>query len=100
MKVYEMNEIPEGYQQKSRAIYVLLGLFLGGFGVHEFYRGCREQGCAYLAGNLICQIWFWAGLIGEGAVYYFPAIVLIFLPISVIVGLVKNDRDGNGVLMK
>lgn len=100
MKVYNVNEIPEGYQQKSRVIYILLGLFLGGFGVHEFYRGCMERGWAYLVGNLIGQIWFLAGLIGEGAIYYFPALILVFLPISIIVSLIKNDRDGNGVLMK
>ncbi|NCY22827.1 TM2 domain-containing protein [bacterium] len=39
------------YSQKSRMAYVLLGLFLGYFGIHNFYAGYTGRGVAQL---LLC----------------------------------------------
>jgi TM2 domain-containing membrane protein YozV len=39
---------PGGVSDKSRVAYILLGLFLGGFGVHNFYAGYTGKGVAQL----------------------------------------------------
>lgn len=44
------------YQEsKSRAVAILLALFLGGFGIHRFYVGPISWGVAYL-------VFFWTGI--------------------------------------
>lgn len=43
-------------QQKSRVAYVLLGLFLGVLGIHNFYAGFSGRGIAQL---LICLLAGW-----------------------------------------
>ncbi len=55
-----MNAVP-----KSRLAYILLGLFLGGFGIHNFYAGYDGEGIAQLLitllscgfGGVIVVIW-------------------------------------------
>ena len=37
-----------GASSKSRVAYVLLGFFLGGFGIHNFYAGYGGRGAAQL----------------------------------------------------
>jgi len=34
--------------RKSRIVYILLGLFLGGFGIHNFYAGYTGKACLQL----------------------------------------------------
>jgi TM2 domain-containing membrane protein YozV len=57
---------PVGVQAKSRVAYILLGVFLGAFGAHNFYAGYKYRGIAQLA-ITICTLfigavvsWFWA----------------------------------------
>lgn len=38
---------------KSRLAYILLGLFLGGLGVHNFYAGYNGKGIAQLLMSLL-----------------------------------------------
>ena len=51
---------------KSRLAYILLGLFLGEFGVHNFYAGSMVQGLIQLlitvlsCGALAIIAWVWA----------------------------------------
>ena len=47
LKVEEPQTKP-ATQPKSRLIYILLALFLGGFGVHNFYAGYTGKGVAQL----------------------------------------------------
>jgi TM2 domain-containing membrane protein YozV len=46
-------------QPKTRVIFVLLGIFLGVFGVHNFYAGYAKKGAIQLCVTLL------AGLLGE-----------------------------------
>ncbi|MAO45980.1 MAG: hypothetical protein CL823_02410 [Crocinitomicaceae bacterium] len=70
---------------KSRITFILLGFFLGGFGVHNFYAGYTGRGIAQL------MIFFFGWL-------------LIFIPnllvtIWIIVEIITVNKDSNGVQM-
>lgn len=43
-------------EQKSRTVYIILGIFLGGLGIHNFYAGRWTQGAVLLAITL-CLSW-------------------------------------------
>ncbi len=66
---------------KSRVAYILLGLFLGGLGIHNFYAGYGGRGVAQLLLNLFL---FWT------------IIVPIAIAIWVIIEVITVDRDGYG----
>jgi TM2 domain-containing membrane protein YozV len=68
---------------KSRLAYVLLGLFLGALGVHNFYAGYAGRGIAQL---LISLLFCWIGS---------PVVVAIWALIEVI----AVDHDAQGVKM-
>lgn len=69
-------------QRKSKMAAGLLGIFLGGFGVHNFYLGYTGKGVAQIILNCFC---------GIGAIWGFIEGILI---------LAGNiDRDANGVLL-
>lgn len=55
---YYADQGPSG-PPKSRAVFVLLGLFLGGLGVHNFYAGYTGRGIAQL---LIMILTGWTGV--------------------------------------
>ena len=40
--------------QKSKVAYVLLGVFLGGYGVHNFYAGYTEKAVIQLILGILC----------------------------------------------
>lgn len=67
--------------QKSRTAYVLLALFLGGLGMHNFYAGYFGRGITQL---LICIFLGWL---------IFP-IVILFIWILIEVFTVKQDPNG------
>lgn len=52
--------------QKSRAVYVIMGFLLGEFGIHDFYAGYTGRGIAQLLitilsfGLLFWVSWIWA----------------------------------------
>lgn len=70
------------YPPKSRMTYILLALFLGGFGIHNFYAGYSGKGIAQLLIScLTC---------GVGAIAVF---------IWVIIEMCTVDKDANGVPM-
>ena len=73
---------PASGEQKSRLVYILLAIFLGGFGVHNFYAGYIGKGVAQL---LITLLLFWL-------------IIPIFIVfIWVIVEICTVTKDANGV---
>lgn len=82
------NAVPAGYNQKSKMVAGLLGIFLGAFGVHNFYLGYTGKAVAQLLISvlscftlaIVSEIW---GLI-EG--------------IMVLTGSTKVD--GKGVALK
>lgn len=75
---------------KSRTTYVLLALFLGGFGVHNFYAG--------RTGVAIAQLLFTILFFGVGSVVLL-GLPLFFLPVMwiwVIVECFAITEDGDG----
>ncbi len=68
---------PENCSHCSRTTYQLLALFLGGFGVHEFYRG-------YSANGVLAFLFSWTGV---------PSVVAI-------VQIFTEQRDSHGRYMR
>ncbi len=78
------NNQPLMHQQfssKSRVAYILLGLFLGGLGIHNFYAGYAGKGAVQL---ILTLTLFWTIVV--------PVIVWIWI----IVELCTVDRDSFG----
>lgn len=71
------------YPPKSRVAYVLLGLFLGGLGIHNFYAGHT--------GNAVTQLLL--GLFG-GLLCFIPNLIVA---IWAIIEVCTVTHDGNGV---
>lgn len=76
--------LAEKHPSKSRGIYIILGLFLGIFGVHDFYAGRYRRGVDIL----LCTV-----LLG------WLVIGLIISIIIVIVELCTVTEDGDGQRM-
>ena len=66
---------------KSRLAYILLGLFLGGFGIHNFYAGYSGRGIAQL---LITLFLFWTVV----------APIAIFIWVIIEICTVAKDAQG------
>lgn len=81
---------------KSRMVYVLLGLFLGFFGIHNFYAGRTMIGVVQLAFNIIMAIVsIIAGVLtgGPGLVCF----VYVFLvPLWCLFEIITVTKDGQG----
>ena len=72
--IIQMQAEQRAEQEKpSLVIYVLLALFLGGIGMHDFYMGKTAKGMTKL-------IFFWTGI---------PAIIAVFNAI----GALLNKKD-------
>ena len=67
---------------KNRVVYILLALFLGSFGIHNFYAGYIGRGLAQL---LITLLLFWL------------IVPLLAVWIWVIVEMIVIDKDAKGV---
>lgn len=71
---------PEGYQPKEKLIAGLLGIFLGGFGIHSFYLGFTQKAIIQIVVTVVtCGVGSLWGLI-EGIMY-----------------LVQGGKDAHGV---
>ena len=79
------TSVPAGYQQKSKIIAGILGIFLGGFGIHNFYLGRTTRAVIQLVLTIftfgVASLW---GFI-EGI------LILVSAPGS------EWHRDGNGI---
>lgn len=62
-------------QKKDSTVYLLLALFLGGIGIHQFYAGNSGKGWMYL-------LFFWTVI---------PAVLALFDAI----GFKRNTRNAN-----
>ena len=62
----EWEEAPRPCKRKMKAVYVVLGFFLGSIGVHNFYAGYKRRAIAQLLitvlsfGYLLLVSWAWA----------------------------------------
>jgi len=79
-----------GSGEKTRMSFILFGLFLGGFGAHNFYAGYTVKAIIQLALTLLSLI---------AAANDVPPVWLVIVSIWVIVELivVKTDSDGNAL---
>lgn len=68
--------------QKSRLAYILLALFFGGFGVHNFYAGYTGKGLTQL---LLCILLFWL------------VIPLIIVGLWVLIEMITVTKDAKGI---
>ena len=50
-------------EPKSRLVYIILAIFLGGFGVHNFYAGYTKNAVIQLLLTLLLgwTVWSWCG---------------------------------------
>ncbi len=87
MQVYQPQQMMQQQQQmfasppKSRVAFILLGLFLGGLGVHNFYAGYSGKGVA----QLLLTLFLW-----------WTFVVPIGVTIWIIVEVCTVDRDAYG----
>ena len=72
-------------EPKSRLVYIILALFLGGFGVHNFYAGYTRNAVIQL---LLTLLLGWTGIV---------ALVIL---IWVIIDIIQVTNDASGVPMK
>ncbi len=95
--------------EKERSIYIVLGIFLGVFGAHNFYAGYNKLGIAKLATTLFSIVLFVIGIVlvdaqdteDVGAVVCFFWLLLAGgVWIWAIVDSLVIDRDSNGNLFK
>lgn len=68
---------------KSRAAYVLLGLFLGGLGIHNFYAGYTGRAVAQL---LIVLLGWW--------ILFIPVLIVW---LWVLIEVITVSRDARGI---
>lgn len=91
-------QVPPGVEQKSKVLGGLLGLFLGGLGIHNFYLGYTGRGIAQLVLWLVsaATTFILIGFIGLLAVgiWAFVESIMIFM------GAGPYDRDARGVPLK
>ena len=69
--------------EKNKIVAGLLGIFLGGLGLHKFYLGCKQEGLIMLV------VWFVGWFIGG-----FPSLVVALIGfIEGIIYLFKSDEE-------
>ena len=77
-----VNKIPVNTDVKSRLIYIVLAIFLGCFGIHNFYAGYTGKAVAQL---LICLLIGWLIL------------PLLGLFVWIVVDICTVTKDANNV---
>ena len=88
MQVYQQQRLAQqmyGTPPKNRLAYILLALFLGGLGIHNFYAGYTSKGVAQL---LLTLLLFWTILV--------PLAVWIWTIVEMVT--VDHDAEGNPMM--
>lgn len=91
VKVVEEKKIGDGVNPKSKIAGGLLGIFLGSFGVHNFYLGYTGKAVAQL---LICI--FGACLFGLGPIV--SGVWGLIEGILILTGNINKDANGNSLV--
>lgn len=92
-----LQTVPAGVEQKSKLVAGLLGIFLGSFGVHNFYLGRIAIGVIQLVLSLIG--WIMCCCYFIGLIIVIPVwIWSIIEAIMILCGAIK--KDGKGVPLK
>ncbi len=77
---YQTNTVNGGGEPKSKIVAGLLGIFLGGLGIHNFYLGFTTKAVIQIVVSIVtCGLGAWWGII-EG--------------ILILVGNIKVDANG------
>lgn len=76
--------VPPGYQQKEKLVAGLLGILLGGFGVHNFYLGNTGKAWAQLLISVLTC----------GILYVVSAIWGLIEGIMILTGSINTDANG------
>lgn len=95
--------------RKSRGIYIILCLFFGGLGIHNFYAGFHKEGAIQLSLSMI-SIFLWLSLIAETPLSHYngplqwPIAIIAFLSPLILFAWVVNDLfatkyDSSGILL-
>lgn len=86
------HPVPQNKAQLSRVVYILLALFLGGFGIHNYYAGYSRQGGLQLAGTLL----------GWALTVVFPVFILLpaCVGVWVLIDIFSTSKDAQGVAFK
>lgn len=82
-----INYVPAGSQQKSKIAAGLLGIFLGGLGIHNFYLGNTNRGLIQL---LVCLI---GGVITCGLAAIAMEIWGLVEGIMILTGSINTDAN-------
>lgn len=86
---------------KSRVIAGLLNLFLGGFGIDDFYRGYNQYAIYKIVISLVFVVpnFLNLGFISTifGLLYYAWAVVLLVVASMTLMGKWIYEKDANGV---
>lgn len=91
---------PGGYNPKSRIGYIVLGLFFGTTGIHDFYAGLNTRGFIHFGislGIIFLAIGFTKNMEEALAVSLGLSLLHSVWPLAEIIVV---DKDGNGVKMK
>lgn len=83
---------------KSRVTYILLGWFLGAFGIHNFYAGYTTQGILQILLTIVNYVFIAAGVIDDSLD---PLIISLFgclvSLIWIIIDICTTREDANGI---
>ena len=102
----ELN-ITNKFSSKSRLIALLLGIFLGGFGIHNFYLGKIGRGILKIFMHFIGTTLFSIGFFESfdyGEIVFYIGLFMIFIPIIwaffewILIALGKT-KDSEGLLI-
>ena len=89
-------------QGKSRVVAGLLNLFLGGFGVGDFYLGYTQYAIYKIAISLVLAVpafVLYLGFISDifALLFYAWAVVLLVVAVMTFMGKWIYEKDANGV---
>lgn len=89
---YSLNQAPPFVQQKSRVAAGLLGIFLGGFGAHNFYLGNTDKAIIQL---IICIVGIVLTCLVIGAFMIIGAYIWGLVEgIMILTGSIRTDAKG------
>ena len=83
---------------KSIIAFILLGIFFGGLGIHNFYAGYKSDGMKQMLISLLSPLILWLlfGFFIGSIIHLFVALAIF---IWVIIDLIRKNCDANGVEM-
>jgi hypothetical protein len=86
---------------KTRCVYIVLGFFFGGFGVHNFYAGRNRAGLMQVVlTGIIWVLMFVETSVKDSVFNFAPLILLTLVCVWTLLEILTIKRDGQGRVMK